>query len=43
MITHLDPQELRDVPSVRQSVAREAAEIQNMMASFMGEIPAEAA
>jgi hypothetical protein len=37
MITHIDPQDLRDVPSVRQSVAQQAAEIQRVMASFMGE------
>jgi len=43
MITHLDPQDLRDVPSVRRDVAREAAQIQNIMAGFMGPASAEAA
>ncbi len=43
MIAHVDPQDLREVPSVRQSVARQAAEIQNMMASFMGQTTSEAA
>ena len=37
MVTGLDPKDLRDVPSVRQNVARDAAEIQRMMASFMGQ------
>ena len=36
MITHLDPQDLRDVPSRPTDVARDAAEIQHMMAGFMG-------
>ena len=36
MIAHLDPQDLREVPSIRQNVAREAAQIQNLMAGFMG-------
>ena len=36
MVTGLDPKDLREVPSVRQNVARDAAEIQRMMASFMG-------
>jgi hypothetical protein len=45
MVTHLDPQDLREVPTIRQNVAREAAVIQSMMASFMGEsqISSEAA
>ena len=43
MITHLDPQDLRDVPSVRRDVAREAAQIQNIMAGFMGPASTEAA
>lgn len=42
MVTHLDPKDLREVPSVRQNVARDAAEIQRMMASFMGESPSSA-
>ena len=36
MVAHLDPKDLREVPSIRQNVAREAAEIQSMMAGFMG-------
>jgi hypothetical protein len=43
MIANVDPQDLREVPSVRQSVARQAAEIQSLMASFMGQIASEAA
>jgi len=43
MIAHVDPQDLRDTPSVRQSVARQAAEIHSMMASFMGQTTSEAA
>jgi hypothetical protein len=44
MVTGLDPKDLREVPSVRQNVARDAAEIQRMMASFMGQMnSAEAA
>jgi hypothetical protein len=39
MIAGVDPQDLREVPSVRRDVARQAAEIQNMMASFMGVVP----
>jgi len=37
MVTGLDPKYLREMPSVRQNVARDAAQIQRMMASFMGE------
>jgi hypothetical protein len=43
MIAHVDPKDLREVPSVRQSVARQAAEIQSMMSSFMGQTSSEAA
>ena len=43
MIAHVDPQDLREVPSVRQSVARQAAEIQSLMASVMGQTSSEAA
>jgi hypothetical protein len=43
MIAHVDPKDLREVPSVRQSVARQAAEIQSMMSSFMGQTSLEAA
>ena len=43
MVTGLNPKDLREVPSVRQNVARDAAEIQRMMASFMGESSSEAA
>jgi hypothetical protein len=44
MVTGLDPKDLREMPSVRQNVARDAAEIQRMMASFMGQMnSAEAA
>jgi hypothetical protein len=39
MIAGVDAQDLREVPSVRRDVARQAAEIQNMMASFMGAAP----
>ena len=39
MIVGVDPRDLREVPSVRRDVARQAAEIQNMMASFMGATP----
>ena len=43
MIANLDPQDLRDRPSVRRDVAREAAQIQDLMAGFMGPASAEAA
>ena len=43
MIAHVDPQDLRDRPSVRNQVAREAAEIQQLMAGFMGTTSSEAA
>jgi hypothetical protein len=43
MIANLDPQDLRDVPSVRRDVAREAAQIQHLMAGFMGAASSEAA
>jgi len=43
MIANLDPQDLRDVPSVRRDVAREAAQIQHLMAGFMGPASSEAA
>jgi hypothetical protein len=43
MIANLDPQDLRDRPSVRRDVAREAAQIQHLMAGFMGPASAEAA
>jgi hypothetical protein len=43
MIANLDPQDLRDHPSVRRDVAREAAQIQDLMAGFMGPASAEAA
>ena len=43
MIAHVDPKDLREVPSVRQSVARQAAEIQSLMAGFMGQTASEAA
>jgi hypothetical protein len=42
MIANVDPQDLRELSSVRQSVARQAAEIHSMMASFMGETSSEA-
>jgi hypothetical protein len=43
MIANLDPQDLRDRPSVRRDVAREAAQIQHLMAGFMGPVSSEAA
>jgi len=43
MVAHVSAQELRDNPAVRQDVARQAADIQNMMAPFMGVAAPEAA
>jgi hypothetical protein len=43
MIANVDPQDLRDVPAVRSDVARQAAEIQRLMAGFMGTGSSEAA
>jgi hypothetical protein len=43
MITNVDPQELRDVPAIRKDVARQAAQIQDLMAGFMGASSEEAA
>jgi hypothetical protein len=43
MIAHVDPQDLRDVPSLRNNVARQAADIQHVMAGFMGATPSEVA
>jgi hypothetical protein len=43
MIAHVSAQELRDNPAVRRDVARQAADIQNMMAGFMGAAASEAA
>jgi hypothetical protein len=43
MIAHVDPQDLRDVPSVRRDVARQAAHIQNLMQGYMFAAPSEAA
>jgi hypothetical protein len=43
MIANIEPQALRDVPAVRRDVAREAAEIQHLMAGYMGTKPQEAA
>jgi hypothetical protein len=37
MVCDLDPQDLRDKPSVRRSVARQAFDIQQAMAAYMGE------
>jgi hypothetical protein len=36
MIAHVHPQDLRDCPSLRSNVARQAADIQHLMAGFMG-------
>lgn len=41
MIQNVNPQELRDHPAVRRSVARQATEIQQLMAGFMGAAPSE--
>jgi len=38
MVTDLDPKDLREVPHVRRRIARDAAEIQRMMAGFMGQM-----
>jgi hypothetical protein len=43
MIANVDPQDLREIPSVRRDVARQAAEIQRMMAGYMGVPSKEAA
>jgi hypothetical protein len=43
MIANIEPQALRDVPVVRRDVARQAAEIQHLMAGYMGTKPQEAA
>jgi hypothetical protein len=43
MIANVDPQELRDHPSLRSTVARQAADIQHIMADFMGAAPSEGA
>jgi hypothetical protein len=43
MIANVHPQDLRDLPSVRNDVARQAAEIQHIMAGFMGTTASEAA
>jgi hypothetical protein len=43
MIANIDPQDLREVPSIRNDVAKQAAEIQHLMAGFMGTVPGEAA
>ncbi len=43
MIANVDPQDLRDIPAVRRDVARQAAEIQRMMAGYMGAPAKEAA
>jgi hypothetical protein len=43
MIAHVDPQDLRDVPSLRNNVARQAADIQHVMAGFMGTATSEVA
>lgn len=42
MIVNVDPQHLREVPAIRRSVARQAAEIQQLMAGFMGAAASEA-
>ena len=36
MIAHVSAQELRDNPAIRQDIARQAADIQSIMAPFMG-------
>ena len=43
MIADVNPQDLRDVPATRNRVARKAAEIQHLMADFMGAASSEAA
>jgi hypothetical protein len=43
MIAHVQPQDLRDVPALRSDVARQAAQIQHLMAAFMGPAQTEAA
>jgi hypothetical protein len=43
MIANLNPQDLRDLPAVRRDVARQAAEIQNLMQGYMGVAPSEVA
>jgi hypothetical protein len=43
MIANIAPQDLREDPSVRRSVARQAAEIQQLMSGFMGAASAEVA
>jgi hypothetical protein len=43
MIANVDPQDLRDVPALRNNVARQAADIQHVMAGFMGATPSEVA
>jgi hypothetical protein len=43
MIANIQPQALRDVPAIRRDVARQAAEIQHLMAGYMGTKPQEAA
>jgi hypothetical protein len=43
MIANIAPQDLREDTSVRRSVARQAAEIQQLMSGFMGDAPAEVA
>jgi len=43
MIANIAPQDLREDPQVRRSVARQAAEIQQLMSGFMGAATAEVA
>ncbi len=43
MIANVDAQDLRDSPAVRRDVVRQAAEIQRMMAGYMGVSTQEAA
>ena len=41
MIQNIAPQDLRDQPAERRNVARQATEIQRLMAGYMGAAPAE--
>ncbi len=43
MIAHVHPQDLREAPALRRDVARQAAEIQQLMAGYMGANSTEAA